>query len=214
LALRELALANLKPGLKTGMVGAYMNSVFENIYSRRAVREYRQDAVPDDILKELIRAGTYAPSALDEQPWRFMIIKNRELMRKLSDRAKTLWMETVKGPTGEDTEELVKLVSDPRFNIFYDAPVLVLIFTRPGADSPEFDCALAAENMMLGARSLGIGSCWIGLASILGTDTELMKEIGTPEDHSLMSQLIFGYPVEKEIMAPERKKDVILNWIR
>lgn len=190
-----------------------MNSVFKNIYSRRAVREYKPDEVPDEVLKELIRAGTYAPSALDEQPCRFVVIKNRELMKKLSDRAKDLWLESVKGQTGEETEELIKLVSDPQFNIFYDAPVLVLIFTRPGADSPEFDCALAAENMMLGARSLDIGSCWIGLASPLGSDRELLKEIGVPEGHRLMSQLIFGYPVKKEIMAPGRNKDVILNWI-
>jgi nitroreductase len=113
----------------------------------------------------------------------------------------------------EETMELVSLVSDPMFDIFYDAPVLIFVFTRPGADSPEFDCALAAENMMLGARSLDIGSCWIGLAAILGSDKELMREIGVPDDHRLMSQLIFGYPASKEIPVPERNTDVILNWI-
>jgi len=71
----------------------------------------------------------------------------------------------------------------------------------------------AVRDMMLGARSLGIGSCWIGLASVLGSDKELMKKIGAPEGHRLMSQIIFGYPVKKEIRAPERKKDVVLSWI-
>jgi len=194
--------------------GCRTNSVFKNIYSRRAVREYKPDEVPDEVIMELIRAGTYAPSALDEQPWRFVVIKNRGLMKKLSDRAKDHWLESAKGQTDEETKELIELVSDPQFNIFYDAPVLVLIFTRPGADSPEFGCALAAENMMLGARSLGIGSCWIGLASVLGSDKELMKKIGAPEDHRLMSQMIFGYPFKKKIVAPERNKDVILNWIK
>ena len=113
----------------------------------------------------------------------------------------------------DENRELFSLVSDPGFDIFYDAPVLIFIFTRPGADSPEFDCALAAENMMLGARSLDIGSCWIGLAAVLGSDRELLREIGVPEDHRLMSQLIFGYPAGKEIQVPERNTDVILNWI-
>lgn len=191
-----------------------MNCVFENIYARRAVREYRPEAVPDEIIKELIKAGTYAPSALDEQPWRFVVIQDRGIIKKCSDTAKRLWLESTRGPTNKDTAELITLVSDPQFNIFYGAPVLVLIFARPGADSPEIDCALAAENMMLGGRSLGLGSCWIGLASVLGSDKGLMNGFGVPEGHRLMSQLIFGYPVEKEIMAPERNEDVIVKWIK
>jgi len=66
---------------------------------------------------------------------------------------------------------------------------------------------------MLGARSLGIGSCWIGLAAVLGSDMGLMKKLGAPEDYRLMSQVIFGYPRKKEITAPERNPDVVLNWI-
>jgi nitroreductase len=178
------------------------------------VREYKPDDVPDEIIKELIKAGVYAPSALNEQPWRFVVIKDRGLMKKCSDRAKKLWLDSVKGPMNEEYRELVELASDPRFDIFYDAPVLVLIFSRPGADSPEFGCALAAENMMLGARSLDIGSCWIGMASILGADKELMREIGVPDDHRLMSQLIFGYPATWDIEIPERNMDVVLKWIK
>lgn len=190
-----------------------MNSIFANIYARRAVREYKPEDVPEETIKELIKAGTYAPSALNEQPWRFVVIKNRGLMKKCSDRAKKLWLDSIKGPMNEEKRELVSLVSDPGFDIFYDAPVLIFIFARPGADSPEFGCVLAAENMMLGARSLDIGSCWIGLAAVLGSDRELLREIGVPEDHRLMSQLIFGYPASNEIQAPERNTDVILNWI-
>lgn len=190
-----------------------INDVFLNIYLRRAVREYKSDNVPDDIIKELIKTGTYAPSALNEQPWRFVVIKNRALMKKYSDRAKELWLKSVKGTASDDTAELIKLVSNPEFDIFYGAPVLVLIFAVPGADSPEFDCALAAENMMLAATSIDVGSCWIGLSAILGSDKEFLKEIGAAADYRLMSQLIFGYPVKKKLQAPERNKDVIINWI-
>jgi nitroreductase len=177
------------------------------------VREYKPEDVPDEIINELILAGIYAPSALNEQPWRFVVIKNKGLIKKCSDRAKKLWLERVRSPVTDDDRELVGLASDPGFNIFYDAPVLVLIFSRPGMDSPEFDCALAAENMMLAARSLAIGSCWVGMGAIIGSDRELMREIGVPEDHRLMSQVIFGYPAKKEIEVPERNRDVILKWI-
>jgi nitroreductase len=188
-----------------------INDVFLNIYLRRAVREYKPDDVPDDIIKELIKAGTYAPSALNEQPWRFVVIKNRALMDKYSNRAKELWL---KSNTGGDTAELIKLASDPAFDIFYGAPVLVLIFAVPGADSPELDCALAAENMMLAATSIDLGSCWIGLSAILGSDKEFLGEMGVAEDYRLMAQLILGYPAKKKLQAPERNKDVIMNWIK
>lgn len=184
-----------------------------NIYLRRAIRNYKPDGISDDIIKELINAGTYAPSALDEQPWRFVVIKNKVLIKKLSDIAKQLWQKNIKDTINEEVKEIMTVVSDPDFNIFYNAPVLILIFSRPGADSPEIDCALAAENMMLAARSLDIGSCWIGLGSSLGSDKEVLKEIGVPLDHTLMSQLIFGYPADKEIKAPDRIKDVVLNWV-
>lgn len=191
-----------------------MNDVFRHIYMRRSVRDYKQEEVPDEILQELIKAGIYAPSALNEQPWKFVVIKNTELIKRCSDRAKQLWLERFKGLASEDVGELIKLVSAPEFNIFYNAPVLVLIFSRPEVDSPQIDCALAAENMMLAAASIGIGSCWIGLGSPLEADTGLMQEMGVPEGYRLMAQLIFGYPAEKETQAPERNKDVILKWIR
>ena len=60
-----------------------MNSVFSNIYARRAVREYKPEDVPDEIVNELILAGIYAPSALNEQPWRFVVIKNKGLIKNV-----------------------------------------------------------------------------------------------------------------------------------
>ena len=118
-----------------------VNSIFANIYARRAVREYKPDNVPDEIIEELINAGIYAPSALNEQPWRFVVIQNRGLIKKCSDRAKKLWLESIKSPVTDEDRELVEMASDPEFNIFYDAPLLVLIFSRPGTDSPEISAA-------------------------------------------------------------------------
>jgi nitroreductase len=70
-----------------------LNVVFKNIYARRAVRNYGQDTLPDDIMKKLIRAGSFAPSAMNKRSWRFVIIKNKSLMKKLSDKAKELWID-------------------------------------------------------------------------------------------------------------------------
>lgn len=91
--------------------------------------------------------------------------------------------------------------------------MLILVFASPEVVE-EYDCALAAENMMLAAHSLGIGSCWIGLAKHLGSDREFLKEAGIPEGHKLIAPLIFGYPTKGDFKAPPRNADVILKWVR
>ncbi len=108
---------------------------------------------------------------------------------------------------------IVNTMKSPGFNVFYNAPVLVLIFASPDAFRPEYDCALAAENMMLAARSLGIGSCWIGFGMPLGSDPVLLDELKVPAGHRLMAPLIFGYPMRDLQPAPPRKDDVVLNWV-
>jgi nitroreductase len=67
--------------------------------------------------------------------------------------------------------------------------------------------------MMLAAHSVGIGSCWIGLAAGLGYDVEFLKEVGVPEGHKLIAPLIFGYPKKDNLKAPARNADVVLKWI-
>jgi nitroreductase len=189
------------------------NDVLRNIYSRRSVRDYLPDDVPDDVIRELIRAATYAPSAANMQPWRFVVIKNRELIAKLSGKAKELWMEQAAESSRPELKSLANMVSRQSFDIFFNAPLLIMIFSDADAFSPEIDCALAGENMMLAARSLGIGSCWIGLASPLGQDPATMADLGVPDRCKLEGSLILGYPVKLDRKAPKRDKDVIMKWI-
>jgi nitroreductase len=189
------------------------NEVLENIYSRRSVRDYLPDDVPTDAIQEVIRAGTYAPSAANKQPWRFVVIKNRELIKKLSCRAKELWMEQAGKSSQPELKSLANMVSRQNFDIFFNAPLLIMIFSDSDAFSPQIDCALAGGNMMLAARSIGIGSCWIGLASPLGQDSAIMTDLGVSDRYKLEGSLIFGYPVKLDHKAPKRDKDVILKWI-
>jgi nitroreductase len=190
-----------------------LNEIFRNIYTRRSVRDYKPDDVPDDILNELIKAGTYAPSAVNKQPWRFVVIKDRDMISRLSARAKKMWLDTAGKVDDPHLKQVVNAMKMPEFNIFHNAPVLVLIFAAPDAYSPQFDCALAAGNMMLAARSLGVGSCWIGFGMPLGSDKDTLDELKVPEGHKLMAPLVFGYPVKDLQPAPKRKDDVVLSWV-
>ncbi len=104
-------------------------------------------------------------------------------------------------------------VSKPEIHLFFGAPVLILVFAIPGVVN-DHDCALAAQNMMLAAHSLGIGSCWIGLALGLGEDKEFLKEAGVPVGSKLVAPIIFGYPQKSNLKAPPRNEEVILKWMK
>lgn len=188
------------------------NAVLDNIYQRRSVRNFSDKEVSDEIIKEIIRAGIYAPTAVNKQPWRFVVIKNKQLIEEYDERAKKAFLAAYKDTENPDLVKFVQFLSKPTTRIFYGAPVLILVFASPDVIN-EHDCALAAENMMLAAQSLGIGSCWIGLAGGLGYDMEFLKEVGVPEGHKLIAPLIFGYPAKQNLKAPARNADVILNWI-
>ncbi|HII92761.1 MAG TPA: nitroreductase family protein [Methanosarcina sp.] len=192
--------------------GKISNAVLDNIYQRRSVRNFSDKGISDEIVKEIIRAGTYAPTAVNKQPWRFVVIKNRQLIEEYDDRAKKAFLAAYKDTENPDLVKFVQFLSKPSTRIFYGAPVLILVFASPDVIN-EHDCALAAENMMLAAQSLGIGSCWIGLAEGLGYDIGFLKEIGVAEGHKLIAPLIFGYPTKQNLKAPARNADVILKWI-
>jgi nitroreductase len=101
-------------------------------------------------------AGTYAPTAMNAQPWRFVVVKNRRLIREYDERAKKLFVAAFKDTTIPALAGYVRNLSKPEVRLFYGAPVLILVFACPEVVE-EYDCALAAENMMLAAHSLGIG---------------------------------------------------------
>lgn len=189
------------------------NAVLDNIYRRRSVRNFFDKEIPDEIIKELIRAGTYAPTAANMQPWRFVVVKNKRLIAEYDERAKKDFIAMHKDTKIPELSGYLRNMSKPEMHLFYGAPVLILVFRASAYVVSEHDCALAAENMMLAARSLGIGSCWIGLAEGLGNDVEFLHEIGVPEGHKLIAPLIFGYPAKDDLKAPARNADVILKWI-
>jgi nitroreductase len=211
--LRAVDLMTNTPGAirKVPQENRFDNPILENIYARRSVRQFTGDSISDEVVEEILRAGTYAPSACNRQPWRFVVIRNREIIRKFGMRAKQLYIKYNKkhSPGSEVWAEL----EDAEKDIFYGAPLLILIFSSPDGAAPVKDCSMAAENMMLAAGSLGVGSCYVGIGQALFVDHQVLNEIGVPADHKLLATLIFGYPAEKNIPAPARNKEVILKWI-
>ncbi|TCL76386.1 nitroreductase [Hydrogenispora ethanolica] len=185
--------------------------LMEAIYQRRSIRKYKDDPVPKEVVGRLLEAATLAPSASNSQPWAFAVIQDRDRLLGYSDRAKALFLEWFKNQA--DPQGYLALLSKPDFNIFYDAGTLVIIYSRYGNVSPMAlgDCCLAAENLMLAAHGLGLGSCWIGFATLLVNDPAFKEELGIPQDYQAVAPLILGYP-EAVPSGYSRKPPEVLVW--
>ena len=195
--------------------------MLDNIYGRRSVRAYSEDSISDEQIREIVNAGVHAPNGANSQPLRFAVITNAEKKKQYSDVSKALFVENMrKAMEGAPTEKrhfyqtYIDRLSKPEFDIFYGAPVLILIYSAPDSFTPVEDGSLAAENIMLAAHSLGIGSCWIGFASPLGYVPEVFKELNVPEDHRLIAPLVFGIPKKKDMAPAQRSEAKILAWVR
>jgi nitroreductase len=159
----------------------------------------------------MLEAATYAPSAINIQPWKFTLITDKSEIKQLSDLAKPALIRMLPDVGDEFLAGLKKQLTNPQFNVFYNAPLLVIV---AGAKSPFAvnDCSMAAQNMMLVASSTEIGSCWIGSAVPVANDPKVKAELGVPEDHEVYAAVIFGYPKGK-LKAPQKRAPVILKQI-
>ncbi len=187
------------------------NSVIEAIKSRRAVRSFEEKAVPESAIQLILEAATFAPTAINIQPWKFVIITKNSEMKKISDIAKPLLLKALPDVGDEAIMGLKQRLTTPQFNVFYNAPLLILIAGEKSTFAVN-DCSMAAQNMMLAAHSIGMGSCWIGSAVVATNETKLKAELKIPEDHEVYAAIIFGYP-KGTPKTPQKRPAQILKRI-
>lgn len=196
-------------------------SIFDAIYHRRAVRSYRAEELPESTVRTLLEAAVQAPTAMHLEPWTFVVIQDRVLLKRLSDQAKALLLDEaahqrgllrVPGVSTTD-DHLTRLLADPDFNIFYDAGTLIVICARPMGSFVTADCWLAAENLMLSACALGLGTCCIGFAVPVLNRPEIKRELGIPAEAGAVAPIIVGVPKGPTPVVP-RKPPEILRWVR
>ncbi len=188
------------------------NPVLEVIKSRRAIRSFEAKSVPESAIQIIIEAATYAPSAINIQPWKFTIITNKSEIKRLSDTAKPLLLSSLPDVADEGLTRFRSALSNPQFNVFYDAPLLIFI-SGVKSQFAVNDCSMAAQNMMLTAYTLGVGSCWIGAAVQAANTPKGKADLGVPEDHQVYAAIIFGYPKNGFPQAPEKRSPQILKRI-
>lgn len=166
--------------------------VMEAIYARRTVRAYTDEPVARETLEALMQAAVQAPTGMNLQPWAFGVIEGVARLRELSDRTKTFMLGMMEQVPA--LERYRDFFSNPKSNLFYDAPALIVIFAKPNGVTAENDCSMAAQNLMLAACALGLGTCWNGFFSFLANTPEMKRELGVPEDYRAVAPIIVGHP--------------------
>jgi nitroreductase len=170
-----------------------MMTFTELLKNRRAIRDFQAKDVSLDVVKEILKESCLAPSASDGQPCQFIIITNREILKKLSDESKkNLLQDFFKNPASlNPTYEA--LMKDENFNVYYNAPCLIYVIGSKSVRSLDVDCALAVSYIMFGAAQRGLGTCWVHLGSYI-RDQKIKAEIGIPDDCRIVAPVIIGYP--------------------
>lgn len=191
--------------------------VLQAIHSRRAVRAYRAEQPADDLIRELLDAAVRAPTAMHREPWGFVVIQDKGLLKRYSDRAKAALVEPSValgwGSVQSSRHDHPAMLADLAFNIFYDAGTLIVICRTEGGAFAEADCWLAAENLMLAAAARSLGSCVIGFAVGVLNTPEAKRELGIPHQGAAVAPIIIGTP-KQAIPAVPRKAPHILRWLK
>jgi len=202
------------PGHSPGASATEAAGAVGAIYQRRAVRVYEDKPVTRDNVDFLIDAAIHAPSAVNCQPWAFVVIQEQEVLARYAKEGKQLLLNEppgieVVGSGLPDMDRLRQWASSPDFKLFHGAPALVVIYATSADGVP--DCFLAAQNLMLAAWTLGLGSCPIGLARPLFNRAEVKEELGVSPEWTCALPIVVGWP-DGETPPTSRRPARIVAW--
>ena len=177
------------------------NPVIENIMARRSVRAYKEQAVPRELLEQVVECGINAPNAMNAQQWEVRVVESKAWI----DKATEAYKQSVKGTPAE------KMVAEPSFkNMFRNAPAVIFIGHKPSKYT-AVDCGLMAENMMLAAQSLGLGTVCMASPVMFLTQpagAEFLSSLSFSDGYEPLICIGIGYADEAPAAKP-RNKDVI-----
>ena len=170
-----------------------MNEVIKTILERRSVRKFSDKPIEEEKLKLILDAAMHAPSGQCRKTWRFTVVTNQDMIKKLEDAA-------------------AKDIPYEGYTLHHPAAFVIPTNLRDNPFGKE-DNSIAIMNMMIAAQSLGIGSVWINQfkdRSDMPNIRDVFNELGIPEDHIAYGTVIFGYPADDFKTAPYREKGEIV----
>lgn len=187
-----------------------MNQTIALIQERRSVRSFQPIQIKEDELQAILSTAICAPTSVNQQKYHFTVLQNLELIHKIDDIIKQRM-------SNSPVEFLRNQAALPGYAPLHHAPTVIFITSAHDAEYPAIDCALAAENMVIAAASLGIASC-VTTSSFFLFDSEagleIRSELGIPEGNDYVIALALGYPTENLVLPPRNRKTDVFNFIR
>jgi nitroreductase len=159
---------------------------FEAILTRRSVRKYKDKPVTEDTVRQLLQAAMSAPSAANEQPWHFVVVKERKTLDQV--------------PTFHPHSHMLK-----------QAALAILVCEDPSlevyAGRGQLDCSAATENILLAAHAMGLGAVWVGIYPVEERMNKIRQLLGIPAGVNPIALVSIGYPDEKPSVADRFKPE-------
>jgi nitroreductase len=191
-------------------------SALDVIYSRRSVRAYTQEPVAESTVRGLIDAAVQAPTAMGLPALSFVVVQDPRRLSRLAELSKTLWRQQADTQPErfihlrfDAGDEFLARLSDPRFDIFHGATTLVVICSRGTEWWETAGCWMAAENLMLAASALGLGTCCIGAAADALNTAEMRLELAIPPNLTAVAPIVVGVAAASAPPLERRLPDVI-----
>jgi len=190
-----------------------MNEIIKNILERRSIRKYKPEQIRQEDLDTILEAGLYAPCAGGRQGVVMVACQNREINLMLGKINHSFFHGRMSTAAAYISKEQPSIADDPNLTDgLYGAPTVIILFGPKNFLYAMPDCCVAAENMMLAAHSLGIGSCMImrtedTFESDFGK--QLQKDWGVDENFQAKAFVILGYPATEPPQAKPRKENCI-----
>jgi nitroreductase len=156
--------------------------VFEAIRTILAVRKFQDKPVPDDLIRRIVEAARLTSSSRNLQPWHFIVVQDREMLRKLGELATT-------GPYTAD------------------AACAIVVAYEKESQFGVSDASMAIHSMMLTAWNEGVGSNWVGFANRYGGT--IAPLLGIPDDHDILAIVPFGYPADPTLGKGRKRRKAL-----
>ncbi len=201
------------------------------IFRRRSVRLYQKKQVPEFMIKRVLEAGRFAPSAGNAQPWKFIVLRDDAIIDEMTRNVVRLlkvfravldyrrpgfyWLRPLaKIAVRMNRYELhpvpfgaVDLIARGKLGLWHGAPTVILILKDVrGVGNPDLDCGIAGQNMVLAAHSMGLGTCWVSFAKpAFKYLRKWKKRFGITYPYQFVSSLAIGWPVGEPDGMVERE---------
>jgi len=166
-----------------------MNETLRVIHSRFSCRAFTDKALPDATLDAIARAAIAAPSAMNRQPWRVIVVKNKKLIDEMD-------AEGMRVLAAAENKSAYDRILSRGGRLFYNAPCLVALAIEKPAQYAAYDCGIVAQTVTLAAASLGVNSVICGFAKISfsgGRGAEFATRLGFPPDYELGLAVLLGH---------------------